>query len=385
MSATFTLHTTDSASAARRGSLRLPHGVVETPAFMPVGTQATVKTLTPEDLVQSGTRMILGNTYHLYLRPGHERIERLGGLHRFMSWSGPILTDSGGYQVFSLARLNRVREEGVSFQSHLDGSHHFFDAATATRIQLALGSDVLMAFDTLTPYPSDWTRAHEDMERTTRWAAECARVWRSEGPRPKAWAPEIAGTASLFGIVQGGLYGDLRRESCAQLVELDLPGYAVGGLAVGEPMDECMEVLAGTTPHLPEGKPRYLMGVGRPEDILEGVARGIDLFDCVLPTRNARKGSLFTSRGKLVVKNATYSEDTRPLDPDCDCPVCRGFSRAYIRHLFAAGEILGLRLATQHSVHYYQSLLGGIRRALEEGRYASFQSETLARLREGAD
>lgn len=347
---------------------------METPAFMPVGTQASVKTLTPEDVRAAGAQMLLANTYHLYLRPGHERVRRLGGLHKFMGWDGPILTDSGGYQVHSLARLNKIRDDGVEFQSHIDGSRHRFTPELATRVQVALGSDVLMAFDTMTPYPSEWGRARDDMERTARWAAACAETWRSEG-----WP----GTA-LLGIQQGGTYADLRLESTERLVALDLPGYAVGGLAVGEPIEEMYEVLAGCAPLLPRLKPRYLMGVGRPEDILEAVDRGIDLFDCVLPTRNARKGSVFTSRGKLVVKNAAYQEDERPLDPDCRCPTCRTFTRAYIRHLFAAGEILAMRLATLHSLWFYQDLMEGIRCALAEGRFAAFKTETLARLAEGA-
>ena len=359
--------------SARRGRFRTPHGAVETPAFMPVGTQATVKTLTPEEIAGAGTQMLLANTYHLYLRPGHERVRRLGGLHRFMSWNGPILTDSGGYQVFSLARLNRVDDDGVEFQSHLDGSRHRLTPGLATQIQLALGADVIMALDTMTPYPSDRDRAAADLERTTRWASVCRRVWLEEGN----------GASVLFGIVQGGVHPDLRRESAAQLLALDLPGYAVGGLAVGEPPELGREVLEQTAPALPADRPRYLMGVGRPEDILEAVERGVDLFDCVLPTRNARKGTVFTSTGKLVVKNATYAEDERPLDPSCDCPVCRSFSRAYLRHLFAAREILGLRLASLHSLRYYQKLMEEIRSAVAAGRFASFKRETLARLAEG--
>jgi queuine tRNA-ribosyltransferase len=352
---------------------RLPERCVETPAFMPVGTQATVKTLTPDEVRASGTQMLLANTYHLYLRPGHERVRRLGGLHKFMGWDGPILTDSGGYQVHSLARLNKIRDDGVEFQSHVDGSRHRFTPELATQVQVALGSDVLMAFDTMTPYPSEWGRARVDMERTALWAEACAQTWRVEG-RP--------GTA-LFGIQQGGLYADLRLESTERLVAIDLPGYAIGGLAVGEPIEEMYQVLAGCAPLIPKAKPRYLMGVGRPEDILEAVDRGIDLFDCVLPTRNARKGSVFTSRGKLVVKNAVYQEDERPLDPDCRCLTCRTFTRAYLRHLFAAGEILAMRLATLHSLQYYQDLMEGVRSALAEDRFAAFKRETLARLAEG--
>jgi queuine tRNA-ribosyltransferase len=358
---------------AERGAERAVERVVETPAFMPVGTQATVKTLTPDEVRETGSQILLCNTYHLYLRPGHERIRRLGGLHRFMAWPGPILTDSGGYQVHSLARLNRIVEAGVVFQSHLDGSRHEFSPELATRVQIALDSDIYMAFDTMTPYPSPWARALEDVERTTRWARICARIWREEGTPG----------SSLFGIVQGCVYPDLRRVSADQLRSLDLPGYAVGGLAVGEPMEVGLAVLEQTLPELPAEKPRYLMGVGRPEDILEAVERGCDLFDCVLPTRNARKGTVFTSRGKLVVKNAVYAEDQGPLDSECNCMVCRTFTRAYLRHLFAVHEILALRLATLHSLHYYQKLMEGIRSAIEAGTFAEFKRATLERLREG--
>ncbi len=359
---------------ARRGRLHLVRGVVETPAFMPVGTQATVKTLTPEEVRSTGARIILANTYHLYLRPGHERVRRLGGLHRFMAWDGPILTDSGGYQVFSLARLNKIDDAGVAFQSHLDGSRHFFTPELAIQVQLALGSDIMMPLDTMTPYPSEYARAVRDLERTTRWAAAGRRVWLEEG----------GGQGNLFGIVQGGTFADLRRESAEQLVALDLPGYAVGGLAVGEPLELGLEILERTLPHLPPERPRYLMGVGRPQDILEAVARGVDLFDCVLPTRNARKGSVFTSRGKLVVKNARYAEDPRPLDPDCGCPVCRTYSRAYLRHLFAAGEILAMRLATLHSLHYYEALMEEIRRSIEAGTFPRFRQDVLRKLAAGS-
>ncbi|MEZ4648603.1 MAG: tRNA guanosine(34) transglycosylase Tgt [Candidatus Eisenbacteria bacterium] len=362
-----------SSGRARRGRVRTPHGTFETPAFMPVGTQGTVKTLTSEEVAGTGSGILLGNTYHLYLRPGHETVARLGGLHRFMSWPRPILTDSGGYQVFSLARLTRMEEDGVVFQSHLDGSRHHLGPELSIRIQIALGSDIVMAFDTMTPYPSDRDRAREDLERTTRWAEVCRRVWQDEGNPGSA----------LFGIVQGGTYDDLRAESAEQLVALGLPGYAVGGLSVGEPMEECYRVLEGVVPLLPEDRPRYLMGVGRPEDIIEAVDRGIDMFDCVLPTRNARKGTVFTSRGKLVIKNRPYAEDLRPLDPDCACPVCRTYSRAYIRHLFQAREFLALKLASLHSLSYYQRLMQDIRAAIAEGRWSQFRDETLARLGTG--
>lgn len=340
---------------------------------MPVGTQATVKTLDPLEVEAAGAQILLGNTYHLYLRPGHERVRQLGGLHRFMVWPHPILTDSGGYQIFSLARLNRIEETGVTFQSHLDGSRHSLTPELATEIQIALGSDILMAFDTMSPYPAEHSRAREDMERTTRWAKRCAEVWHQRG----------APGQNLFAIVQGGLYPDLRRESVHELLELNLPGYAIGGLSVGEPLEHAMEMLEVTVPEMAPDRPRYLMGVGRPEDLLEAVDRGIDLFDCVLPTRNARKGSVFTSRGKLVVKNLPYALDERPIDPDCDCSVCRRFTRAYVRHLFQAGEILGLRLASLHSLSYYQHLMRQIREAIEEDRWPAFKRDALARLRAG--
>ena len=355
---------------ARAGRLHLERGMVQTPAFMPVGTQATVKTLDPIEIESTGTEILLANTYHLYLRPGHERVRRLGGLHTFMSWPHPILTDSGGYQIFSLARLNKIEATGVTFQSHLDGSRHHLTPELATRIQIALGSDILMAFDTMSPFGADHDAMRRDMERTTEWARSCRDVWLEEG----------SPGSNLFGIVQGGFDPEVRRESVAALRELDLPGYAVGGLSVGEPMELALAMLDETVPAMAEDRPRYLMGVGRPEDILEAVDRGIDMFDCVLPTRNARKGSVFTSRGKLVVKNSIYAEDQRPLDPDCDCPVCRRYTRAYIRHLFQAREILGLRLASIHSLSYYQSLMSGIRRAIQESRWSEYKRQTLARL-----
>jgi len=358
---------------ARRGRITLAHGTVETPAFMPIGTQATVKTLTSAEVEETGAEILLGNTYHLFLRPGHERIKRLGGLHKFMSWNKSILTDSGGYQIFSLARLNKIEEEGVTFQSHIDGSRHHITPELATRIQLALGSDIFMAFDTMSPYPADRDRARIDMERTTRWTARCAETWRTESEA----------NVNLFGIVQGGVYGDLRRESAEQLIELDLPGYAIGGLSVGEPIEMCMDVLAETEPHLPPDRPRYLMGVGRPEDLIAAVDRGVDMFDCVLPTRNSRKGSVFTSRGVLKVKNAPFAEDSRPIDPDCQCSVCRTYSRAYIRHLFQAREILALRLASLHSLSYYQRLMQDIRTAIATDQWDIFKRDTLAKLREG--
>jgi len=370
--------------AARRGRLETPHGALQTPAFMPVGTAATVKTLEPRDLVELGAGLILGNTYHLYLRPGHERVRRLGGLHRFMSWSGALLTDSGGFQVYSLGQgkgggtppsgrspgLVKVSEEGVEFRSHLDGSRHRFTPERAVEIQLALGPDILMAFDECPPALADRTYHERSLARTQRWLQRCKQAWLAAGP-------DAAGRSSLFGIAQGGLFADLRRRAIEEAAALDLPGYALGGYAVGESPPEMWEGVARDAPLLPAAKPRYLMGVGTPEDILAGVAAGIDLFDCVLPTRCARNGLLFTSRGKLVIRNAAWADDPRPVDEACGCYGCRTFSRAYLRHLFHCGEILGLRLNTLHNLHHYLDLMAGARAAIAEGRLAAFRKERL--------
>ncbi len=353
----FKLHKTDSASMARRGTLTTPHGDIETPVFMPVGTQATVKTVAPWELEELGAGIILSNTYHLHVRPGEKLIEQAGGLHGFMDWNGAILTDSGGFQVFSLADLRKISDDGVEFRAHLDGRKLFFSPETVMAIENALGADIIMAFDECPPYPAERSYLETSLRRTLDWAKRCKDAHRR---------PDEQG---LFGIVQGGAYEDLRRHAAAVLTDLDLPGYAVGGLSVGEPKAVMHEVLAYTTPLLPADKPRYLMGVGAPEDLFEGVERGIDMFDCVLPTRIARNGTVLTSRGKLVMKNAKYAEDFLPLDEDCSCTVCQRFSRAYIRHLIKADEILGIRLTTYHNLHFLLQLMQRIRQAIDENRF----------------
>ncbi|HEY6002923.1 MAG TPA: tRNA guanosine(34) transglycosylase Tgt [Anaeromyxobacter sp.] len=374
--------------AARRGRLATPRGEVETPVFMPVGTAATVKTLEPRDLEALGARIVLANTYHLFLRPGHERVHRLGGLHRFMAWPGAILTDSGGFQVFSLGEhgegregngpgLVEIAEEGVTFRSHLDGSRHFLSPERAIEVQEALGADVIMAFDECPPALSDRAYHEASLSRTQRWLVRCRDAWRRmEGGKDGS-------PAALFGIAQGGLFADLRARAIEDAAALDLPGYALGGYAVGESRERTWEGVARDAPLLPAAKPRYLMGVGTPGDLLAGIAAGIDMFDCVLPTRTARNGLLFTSRGKLVVKNARHADDGGPADPACACYTCRTFSRAYLRHLFQAGEILGLRLNTLHNLHFYLSLMDGARRAIEEGRFEAFRLEREEAWREG--
>ena len=345
----------DSFSQARLGRIETDHGSLATPAFLPVGTQGTVKSLTPEELVESGVQAVLGNTYHLYLRPGHETIGRLGGLHRFMHWVRPILTDSGGYQIFSLAKLRKISEEGAIFQSHLDGSSHFLTPEKVLEIQRVLGSDIAMVLDECTPYPSPYDYVRGSASRTLRWADRSLKEKRMGDP-------------ALFAIVQGGVYRDLREESTRALVEMDFEGYAIGGLSVGEPKPLMRSVLEWTAPLLPEDRPRYLMGVGTPEDILDAVALGIDLFDCVLPTRNARNGALFTSAGKLSIKQAQYAEDERPIDERCGCYTCRHYSRAYLRHLYLANEILSSRLNTIHNIYYYMDLMKAAREAIREDR-----------------
>lgn len=354
MPITFDLLSTDPQSQARLGRLHTPHGTIDTPVFMPVGTQATVKTLRTSDLVTCGASIILGNTYHLYLRPGHDLIRSFGGLHRFMGWSQPILTDSGGFQVLSLGKLAKVREEGVLFQSHLDGSRHMITPERAIDIQMALGSDIMMALDECTAYPATYDTARLSMELTCRWAQRCA----------EAGHQRVGG---LFGIVQGSIYKPLR-DSCARVLgTYDFDGYAIGGLGVGEPREVMYDLTAHTASQLPAQKPRYLMGVGKPHDLLAGVRAGIDMFDCVMPTRNARNGFLFTSTGRVVIKNAQYRTDERPLDASCDCYTCQHHSRAYLRHLFMAGEILGLHLNTLHNVTYYLRLMAQIRQAIRTG------------------
>lgn len=344
-------------SGPRRGRLTTPHGTIETPVFMPVGTQATVKTLTPEDLHRVGAEIILSNTYHLYLRPGADLVREAGGLHSFMSWDRPILTDSGGFQVFSLAKLRKISEEGVSFRSHLDGSKHFLTPEKAIETENALGADIIMCFDECIPYPADYEYAKESTALTSRWASRCKQAHQ----RPDEQA--------LFGIVQGGMYKDLRLKSVEELTELDFPGYAVGGLSVGEPKEVMLEALDYTAPALPVDKPRYLMGVGSLDYVVEGIQRGIDMFDCVLPTRVARHGTALTSTGRVVIKNAEYSRDFTPLDPACPCYVCQNFSRAYLRHLFSAKEILGLRLVSYHNIYFMLQVMQEIREAIDKDQF----------------
>ncbi len=352
----------DSLTLARLGRVESRHGSFSTPAFLPVGTQGTVKSLTPEELVEMGVEAILGNTYHLYLRPGHETIQRLGGLHAFTHWERPILTDSGGYQIFSLGELRRISDEGVTFQSHLDGSLHFLGPEKVVEIQRALGSDIAMVLDECIPYPSPYEYVKVSTSRTTRWAERCLQARRPEDP-------------ALFAIVQGGVYPDLRRESARDLVRMDFQGFAVGGLSVGEPKPAMLAVLEETLPLLPEGAPRYLMGVGTPEDILDAVVLGVDFFDCVLPTRNARNGTLFTSEGRISIKQAQYTEDPNPIDAQCSCYTCRHYSRAYLRHLYMAKEILSSRLNTIHNVAYYMSFMKAIREAIQKGTLLDFHKK----------
>lgn len=357
----------DERTRARRGRLHLAHGVVETPIFMPVGTQATVKGLTPEQLLSLSVEILLCNSYHLMLRPGHETIERMGGLHRFMGWDRPILTDSGGYQVFSLSGLRDVSEDGVTFQSHLDGTTYKLTPESAIDIQIALGSDIMMVLDDCLAYPATAEMAGASMRRSMDWAARCQGHFRRRSPSGQ----------ELFGIVQGGVYADLRRESAERLRELDFPGYAIGGLAVGEPNAAMYEVIDQLEPSLPEDRPRYLMGVGTPEDLVECVALGIDMFDCVMPTRHARNGWLFTSDGHIAIKHAEYKEDSRPIDEACGCPVCLKYSRAYLRHLFMAKEILSSVLNTIHNVYFYLDTMNRIRQFIEFRRF----DELLAKVR----
>jgi queuine tRNA-ribosyltransferase len=376
VSFSFEIQHTD-ATGARRGLVTTPHGVVETPAFMPVGTAATVKGLTQEVLETLGAKIILANTYHLYLRPGHALIRKLGGLHSFMSWRGAILTDSGGYQVFSLADLRKITDDGVRFRSHLDGSEHLLTPEKAAEIQLALGSDIAMVLDECIETPALRPIAEAALKRTTAWAQR-ARNYFLQHAQQDGRLPQWQ-----FGIVQGATFSDLRRESADQLLALDFPGYAVGGLAVGEPHDLTCEMAAEVTAVLPADRPRYLMGVGRPEQLADYVALGIDMMDCVLPTRAARHACLYTSEGRVLIKNARYIEDQRPIDPQCSCSVCRRYTRAYLRHLFAAGEITAAILATHHNVHFYLDIMRQIREAIEFGNLANFSSDMHARYAAG--
>ncbi len=354
----------DKKTGARRGRITTPHGIIETPVFMPVGTQATVKAMTPEELKDMiDAKIILSNTYHLFLRPGDELVRDAGGLHKFMNWDRAILTDSGGFQVFSLAKLRDIKEEGVKFKSHLDGSELFISPEKSIEIQNNLGSDIMMSFDECCPYPSSYEYTRNSMERTTRWAKRGLEAHKNKDRQ------------GLFGIVQGGMYKDLREKSAKDLVAMDFAGYSVGGLSVGEPAELMYDILRHTTEFLPENKPRYLMGVGSPDYLIEAVLSGIDMCDCVLPTRIARNGTAMTSAGKVVVRNATYERDFTPLDAECDCYTCKNYTRAYIRHLIKAGEILGARLLTIHNLYFLVNLMAKVRKSIEEDNFEEFREE----------
>ncbi|MFA8439681.1 tRNA guanosine(34) transglycosylase Tgt [Pueribacillus sp. YX66] len=350
-------------TGARVGKIHTPHGTVDTPMFMPVGTLATVKTMSPEELHEIGAGIILSNTYHLWLRPGYDIVEEAGGLHTFMNWSNPILTDSGGFQVFSLSDLREIEEEGVHFRNHLNGDKLFLSPELSVKIQNALGADIIMAFDECPPYPATYHYMKESVERTSRWAERCLQ------------AHENVEKQSLFGIVQGGEFNDLRKQSAKELVSLDFPGYAIGGLSVGEPKLVMNRVLEETTPFLPATKPRYLMGVGSPDSLIDGVIRGIDMFDCVLPTRIARNGTCMTSEGRLTIRNAKYARDFRPIDEQCDCRVCQTYTRAYIRHLIKANETFGFRLTTYHNLYFLLNLMKQVREAIMHDNLLSFKEE----------
>jgi len=352
---------------ARLGKIQTTHGVINTPAFLPVGTNATVKAMSQDELRELGAEIILANTYHLYLRPGHEIIRQIGGLHKFMSWQGPLLTDSGGFQVFSLSPLRKISDEGVEFRSHLDGSLHFLTPELVMEIQAALGSDIAMAFDECTPYPATREYTLKSLQLTTRWARRC-----------KEFINVMANYESplrLFGIIQGGIYPDLRRQGVEELVEIDFDGYAIGGLSVGEPKEVMYEIINYTTPLLPKNKPRYLMGVGDLLDVLEAVSAGVDMFDCVMPTRNARNGTLFTSKGRISIKREEFKADIEPLDPDCECYTCKNYSKAYLRHLFMNKEILSMRLNTLHNLYFYLNFFRKMRSAIENNSFEEFKKE----------
>jgi len=361
---TYELLHIDKNSGARRGVIHTPHGDIQTPIFMPVGTQATVKSMTPEELKEEvKASIILSNTYHLYLRPGSKIVKEAGGLHNFMKWDRPILTDSGGFQVFSLGELRTISEEGVTFKSHLDGSKKFLSPEKAMEVENSLGSDIMMAFDECCPYPSTYEYTRKSMERTTRWAIRCKEAHKR---------PEDQG---LFGIIQGGFYKDLRKKSTEDLIKLDLPGYAIGGISVGEPKEEFLDILRYTAPLMPKDKPRYLMGVGTPDYLIEAAVAGIDMCDCVLPTRIARHGTALTSSGKLVVRNAACEKDFTPLDPECDCYACRNYTRAYIHHLVRTNEILGIRLLSTHNIKFLTNLMDRVRIEIENDNLATFRDE----------
>jgi len=351
------------ATRARAGVIQTAHGTVETPVFMPVGTQGTVKSLTPEELLSAGAQMILGNTYHLYLRPGCDVIDQFNGLHRFMNWNGPILTDSGGFQIFSLARLAKISDEGVAFQSHIDGTRHLLTPEKAVEIQACLGSDVIMCLDYCIQYPAEREPARRALEITTRWAERCRAAWKARSN----------GDGALFGIVQGGMFKDLRQTAAESLIPFDFSGYAIGGLSVGEPVELMLEMAEHTLPKLPYEKPKYIMGVGTPENLIEMVALGADMFDCVLPTRNARNGQVFSAQGTLNICNAKYRQDTRPLEPGCTCYTCSNYSRAYLRHLYMAKELLAYRLNTLHNIYFFLNFMKQIREAIIKDEFDAFR------------
>ena len=360
---TYELLHIDKNSGARRGVVHTPHGDIQTPVFMPVGTLGTVKAMTPDELKDMvHAQIILANTYHLFLRPGHELVKEAGGLHKFMNWDRPILTDSGGFQVFSLGALRKISEEGVSFQSHIDGSKQFISPEKSIEIQQALGSDIMMAFDECCPYPSTYEYTKKSMERTTRWAARCKQAWTSK-------------QQGLFGIIQGGFYEDLRKISAQDLIPMDFPGYAIGGISVGEPKEEFLKMLRITTPLMPDNKPRYLMGVGTPDYLIEAALAGIDMCDCVLPTRIARHGTAMTSKGKVVVRNAVYERDFTSLDDECDCYTCKNYTKAYIRHLLNVKEILGIRLLSIHNLRFLTKLMESVRIEIERDNLINFKNE----------
>jgi queuine tRNA-ribosyltransferase len=368
----FEVLASDEHSKARRGRLRTAHGVIDTPAFMPVGTQGSVKGVSPRELRELGAQIILGNTYHLFVRPGLDAIKHFGGLHNFMSWHGPILTDSGGYQIFSLAKLRKITEEGVEFQNHIDGTRAFISPEIAMEIQAALGSDIAMALDECVPYPCEYDYAAKSAELTARWSKRCRAVAASLRDA-RAVHSAAATNQLLFGIIQGGTFGDLRKQNTQAIVELDFDGYAIGGVSVGEPEEEMMRAVESAEPLLPTHKPRYAMGLGTPPQMLEMIARGMDMFDCVLPTRLARNGTAFTAIGTLNLKNAEFALDKRSIEENCACPACRQFSRGYIRHLIKAEEILGLRLITLHNLHFYLNLLSCARTEIERGTFDQFR------------
>jgi len=370
----FELIQTDTKSKARAGLLETDHGLVETPIFMPVGTQATVKTQTPADLINNHVQIVLGNTYHLYLRPGDQLIHNFGGLHNFMSWDKPILTDSGGYQVYSLKELRKIDDNGVHFQSHLDGSRHYFTPESVLKIQQNLGSDIMMVLDECTPYPSTQEYAQYSMNITVDWARIARDIYSN-------WESLYGPEQWLFAIGQGSVYKDLRQTCLDELIQLDFPGYAIGGLAVGEPVEEMYDIADFSTDILPESKPRYLMGVGMPENILESIELGVDMFDCVIPTRNARNGTVFTKKGKLTIKSARFKDDKNPIDLDCSCYTCQNFSRGYIRHLFNTNEILGLQLATLHNIHFYLWLTAEARKQIIAQNFSNWKSKIINQIK----